>query len=152
MENLNPLLYNAAVQKFAQELVQQLKQQIRSLNIQHQTYSTSNKPMINIVGARTRQQQGTVNRISISMPRHAIFVHVGAGKGRGGAKGSTWVNNKGERKTTNPNSIGKMNTGNRTAKEWYNPIIDRELPKLQAIVGKQYGTMVINALKIKHQN
>jgi hypothetical protein len=147
---LNYFIYNDQIKNWTLEFVRELKAEISSLNIEHSPNSPSSRSMVSTIKGKTRQQADVVNRISIAMPRHAIYVHKGAGKGRGGSKGSTWINAKGEQKSTNPNSLGKMNTGNRNAKPWFDPIVDRKLPELEKIIGTNYGNMVINALKIKH--
>jgi hypothetical protein len=106
----------------------------------------------------TRVEQGVANRISLSFSRHGVFLEKGAGRGYGGSKGSVWYDAKGNRKTTNPQSFGKMGNGRRVKKPWFNPMIDDVLPLLQAQVAQlkmDYGkafpelNAMINAQHIK---
>lgn len=73
----------------------------------------------------TRKNYGVVDRIGAKFPRHGIFVEKGARKGYGGVIGSSWYDKQGTRKKTNPNSFGKMNTGNSLAKPWLAPTLDK---------------------------
>lgn len=84
----------------------------------------------------TREQEGIANRISLSFSRHGVFVEKGAGRGYGGSKGSTWYDSKGKRKTTNPQSFGKMGSGNRRKRPWFNPTVEMILPLLDEQVDK----------------
>lgn len=75
------------------------------------------------------EKDAMVQALKIRFGRWGVYKEKGAGRGAGGAKGSRWQSRGGE-KTTNPNSFGKMNTGNRKAKPWFNPVIKVEHPKL----------------------
>ena len=106
----------------------------------------------------TRVQQGVANRLSLSFSRHGVFQEKGAGRGHGGSKGSVWYDSQGRRKTTNPQSFGKMGSGKRIKKPWFNPVIDNVLPLLEAQVaqlklnyGKAFPNLnaMINAQHIK---
>lgn len=108
----------------------------------------------------TRVEQGVANRVSLSFSRHGVFMEKGAGRGYGGSKGSVWYDAKGQRRTTNPQSFGKMGSGARIRKPWFNPMVENVLPLLEAQVaqlkidyGKAFPNLnaMINAqhLKIK---
>ncbi len=68
---------------------------------------------------------GVVDRVAAKFPRHGIYVEFGAGRGRGGSVGSSWISASGGKKTTNPDSLGKMNQGGRVAKPWLFGTIDK---------------------------
>ncbi len=88
--------------------------------------------------ARTavKKRGGIPEKISIKFKRYLVFVEKGAGRGHGGEKGGSWINAKGERVRTNPNSLGKMNSGFRRADPWFNPVIKVEVPKLAEEIAK----------------
>jgi len=92
---------------------------------------------------------GEINRISFGFNRYLVFVHKGAGKGKGGSKGSSWINKSGNKVTTNPGSLGKMNTGQRKSKEFLNPVLERKLPILADIVAGFKADQVVKAIQIK---
>ena len=97
----------------------------------------------------TGKSFGEINRISFGLNRYLVFVHKGAGKGKGGAKGSSWINPTGKRVFTSASSLGKMNTGDRQKKEFLNPVLDKQIPKLADVVAGFKADQVVKAIKIK---
>ncbi len=90
-----------------------------------------------------------VSRVGFSFVREGIYVHKGAGHGQGGFKGgSTWINARGETKSTLKTSLMKMGTGNRPPKEWFNPVIAGELSSLADLVSEYSATLQIDATNI----
>ncbi|MBS7565067.1 hypothetical protein KHS38_11690 [Mucilaginibacter sp. Bleaf8] len=98
---------------------------------------------------KTKSKYGEVDQGGFIFDRHLVFVHKGAGKGHGGTKGSSWIGPNGERKRTNPNSFGKMNTGERQAEEWLNPVLEEEVPKLADIVAGFKADAAVKQIQIK---
>lgn len=72
--------------------------------------------------------------IGFSIARHGVYLQKGAGVAHGGVKGSKWVSKKMNWVKTDPESLGKMDTGNREAVDWFNDIIDSNLEELLGIV------------------
>lgn len=95
-----------------------------------------------------KMDHGEVTRVSFRMARYLVFVHGGYGKGVGGNKGSSWLSKTGQRKKTKVSSLG-ASKGNRRAKEWLNPILDRELPKLADELIKEKLNVAVNAIFLK---
>lgn len=95
-----------------------------------------------------KMDHGEVSRVSFKMARHLVFVHGGFGKGIGGQKGSSWLDKFGTRKKTNPKSLG-ANKGRRKAKEWLNPVLDRELPKLADSLLEEKIDTAVKAIYLK---
>lgn len=75
--------------------------------------------------ANAGRRYGVVDRVAAKFPRHGIFRMVGAGRGQAGSVGTTWRDKNGQTKRTNPNSFGKMDTGNRRAADWLSPTLDK---------------------------
>lgn len=100
MENNRELL----VQSWGRETLVKLKANISATGI---TYS--NPSSLKRVGVKFRRKRGEIDRISFNMPRHGIFVHLGVGRG------------------TPKSKIGQTK---RQAKEWFNPVIEKEIDKL----------------------
>lgn len=84
--------------------------------------------------------------VSFGFSRYGVFVEKGAGKGKGGKKGSAWYDKAGVRKRTSPTSLGKMNTGARRAQKWFNPILKNELPRLADAVAQLIDLQAQKAL------
>ena len=101
------------------------------------------------INIRYTKKNGIVNRISFKFARYMIYVEKGASKGHGGTKGSRWENRKGEVIQTNPASLNKMNTGNRPAKEWFNPVIKNYTEQLVAEVAHEFVKLSFKNLRIK---
>lgn len=97
----------------------------------------------NSIKIRYKQDYGQIETITFKFHRYLAFLHKGAGKGVAGSKGSTWTTKSGQKKSTNPKSMGKLGTGKRKAKEWLNPQLDRAVPKLadQLLEEKWDGAM-----------
>lgn len=96
----------------------------------------------------TGKRNGIVDKVSPRFTRYLIFREFGAGKGMAGSKGnSVWYTSKGERRRTNSASLGKMATGNRSARPWFNAIIKQEHPRLAQIVADTVSDGSISALK-----
>ncbi len=97
---------------------------------------------------RTGKSFGEIDRFSFSLARYLIWLQKGAGKGKGGKKGSTWFF-KDQRRKTNPNSFGKMNTGQRKKKDIINPVLERRVYDLAELVATFKADEVVKAIKIK---
>lgn len=103
----------------------------------------------------TSQYSGEVNKIGFSFPYYMVFVHKGAGRGYGG---NGFLNGKrklinaftkadGSKGTTNPSSVGKMGTGRRKPKPFFNPILEAKLPELGDIITDYKGTKAIDRIQ-----
>ena len=86
-----------------------------------------------------RQYMGEASRIQFSFPYYMVFVHKGAGRGYGGGKSGLFTNKKGGKSLTNKASMGKMGTGKRKAKPWFNPILEDRFPELADIISEYHG-------------
>ena|SRR5690348_10091159 len=72
--------------------------------------------------------RGIINRVSFKMPRHAIFVHKGVGRG------------------TTVESVGNTK---RRPKPWFNPVIDSRIDDLADIVADGQADLIVNNANIK---
>ncbi len=115
---------NSDIEQWNKRDKSDLLSEMDALNIKHSKYSPNKVPLRRAVKDRLRKSRGLINKISYSMPRSAVFLHKGVSRGHG---------------KNNP----------REAKEWYEPVVDRNLPDLAEIVANGNGNMIINALKIR---
>ena len=104
------------------------------------------KAGISNVTAKTFQKDGIVSKVRIKFDRYGVFVEKGAGRGYGGNKGSKWRGKNGI-KSTNKTSLGKMGTGSRTAKPWFNPVLEKQYPKLAKIIAETTANAVVKDIK-----
>lgn len=130
---------NQKVEDVTDKAVTQMKAAISS------TGFTSSKK----ASARFRKKDELINRIGFSFPKPLIYREKGAGKGRGGVKGSQWKNAQGQVIKTNPKSLNKMNTGNRRAKPLIDPIINNYTDELTAAVADEFVTLSFKNINIK---
>lgn len=143
--------YNDKMKAAAKALAADVKTKAGSFGITHRPNSPSASSSIAKITSSTRQKLGAVSSLGIKFPRHLVFVHKGAGKGRGGTKGSRWKDKFGQTQKTNPRSFGKMGTGGRTEK----PFIDAALngpngiDNIAAIAATELGAFVTGNLFIK---
>lgn len=98
---------------------------------------------------RIYKSKGETERVGFSFAREGIYIHKGAGRGQGGFRGgSKWTDKYGKLKKTNPDSFYLMGTGNRHPIRWFDPIIEKNLPKLADIVADYAADMQIDASRI----
>lgn len=144
----NIVAFNRDVEKWLKDTESKLKGRIVTRSV----YVAGN-----LNAKAETDEYGIINRIGFSFPREGIYLHHGAGRKYGGKKGAKWrflktVNgNKfptAEMRSTNPESIGKMNSGKRHAFPWFNPVLDNELPKLADIAAEYFTNMAVNAAGI----
>ena len=94
--------------------------------------------LVNSIKPSTRQSYGEIDTISFSFERHGIFLHKGVGRG--------WeMTGKVVRRTAK----GKMENGGRNVVEWFNPVIDKNVPDLADQIATVNADAVVNAAKLK---
>ena len=96
-----------------------------------------------------KKRDGMISKITLKIKKSGIYREKGAGKGMGGKKGSSWIDSKGQRKTTNPNSLGKAGTGNRQPAPWFNPVVEKYADDLANKLADEFVEIAFNNLKLK---
>jgi len=115
---------NDEIKDWTNHTQSELKSNINSLGIKHYSYSRNPLPLAQALKATIRKKHDVTDRISFKMPRSAIFLHKGVSRGHG---------------KNNP----------RAAKEWFNPIVDKNMDQLGNIVANNLGNYIVNNLNIK---
>ena len=115
---------NAGIAGWDRKNVDEIRAEMDALGIKHYDYSKNKTPLRQAFKSRLRQKFGLTDRISYTMPRSAVFVHKGVSRGHG---------------KNNP----------RKAKEFFNPVVDRNLDELANIVADGQGNLVINSINIR---
>lgn len=121
--------------------------------------------LFNSIRNKVKIRDGFPTAITFGMKRYGVYLEKGAGAGYGGTGKSTWYyegkskrfskwnKGKGNRRTANPMSLGKMNSGNRAAEPWFNPTIEENIGKLADKVAEALGDVhmdiAIKAIGIK---
>lgn len=121
---------NKIIEEYGEKKVQEAKADGKSMGITHRTNSPS--PDDSLAGMKvsfSRRANDLITAIRYSLRRTLFYAYHGAGNGQGGRKGSTWFTAAGERRKTNPDSLGKAGTGSREAKPFLDTI-DRDVPQL----------------------
>jgi hypothetical protein len=142
--------YNQKASAWKDEMVNLSKSTAKGMGINHRSGSPSPNDSVNKIRGKVGYADGIVNRISISFPRQLIWPQKGAGKGMAGSKGSRWIDSFGNAQKTNPQSFGKMNTGNRKEKPFINTALDSEagVDKIATIAAEEIGYTISNNLFI----
>lgn len=83
---------------------------------------------------RTGKMNGEISNVSFSFERHGVFVHKGVGRGPGGINGMV------VRKATISNP--------RKPNEWFNPVINDNLPELADKLVEREADAVFNATRL----
>lgn len=141
--------YNQKVSQWTKEVTDKIKATGEVMGIEHRENSPSPKASLPKLRGGTKKADGAIDTISFKFPRILIYTHQGAGKGRGGNKGSKWIDKYGATKETNPKSFGKMGTNGRRAKPFINTAIDRNIDQLGDIVAEELSSAIINKMFIK---
>ena len=129
-------IFNGDVKNWTQDSQRKMKNTILRmvLNIGHG---------YNDLKATNKKYMGETNKISFSFPYYMVFVHKGAGRGYGGNKTGLFSRADGSKGTTSPASMGKMGTGKRVPKPWFNPVVEAQFPLLSNIVATYRGEVII---------
>ncbi len=114
---------NSQITTWSDKTKDDLRNELDNLNVKHYDYSPNKIPLKDALKRTLRKQFGSIDRISYNMPRSAIFLHKGVSRGHGIA---------------NP----------RQAKEWYSPVVDKNIDNLADIVADGQGNMIIKEFRI----
>ncbi len=115
---------NADIEQWNINNTADLLSEMDALNIKHSKFSPNKIPLRRALKSAFGKKFELIDRISYKMPRSAVFLHKGVSRSHG---------------ENNP----------REAKEWFNPIVDKNIDSLGDIVADGQGTMIINAINIK---
>lgn len=129
--------YNQDVSRWGNDTKRKLKLQVL------QMVASKDGPGANNQQVRVQKYMGLASKINFSFPYYMAFVHKGAGRGYGGHKTGLFTKKDGSKGVTNQNAMGKMGTGQRTAKPWFNPVLESQFPALADLVANYHGEKVI---------
>lgn len=149
---------NRDVMAWGKGQISPLRKEMRSLGIRR--YSGE---MHRFLRDRYFRRDGRINGIGFRMPRHGVFVHKGVGRGypievanariMGGTASKTrsaldtkGYNERAIKRFMSP--TGRLLGKQRKPKPWFNPIIDRSLPKLADTVAKHNADIVAHNVYI----
>lgn len=141
IDQLEQQKYNSDLGRWGRNTRNRALQEVQKITKKYSGHSRSD------LKSSTRKFYGEVNRISFSFPVYMVFVHKGAGRGYGGSKTGLFSSAQGGKGVTNPKSMGKMGTGLRQPKPWFNPIIEQEYDKLAGIVAEYKGNRVLKEVQ-----
>ncbi len=116
--------YNDEVRGWTKNLMEDLKDELDALGVQHYKYSPNKTPLRKALRSKVYQRGGMIYKIGISMPRSAVFLHKGVSKYH-------------------------PKTSPRTPKPWFNPVVDRNMPNLLNIAARRGADFVVNHIYIK---
>jgi hypothetical protein len=100
-------------------------------------------PGYNNLSGATKKYYGEASRIAFTFPYYMVFVHKGAGRGYGGFKSGKYTTATGGKRNTNQSSMGKIGSGQRQPKPWFNPVIEAAFPQLSEIVASYHGQKIM---------
>ena len=136
--------FNKEANAWAKRVEGMLRSNIRSMVKNDTSLSSSIKKNVRY----DRKYGREVKSVGFFFDKEGIYIHKGAGRGQGGYVGSQWTDKYGIRRKTNPESMGKMGTGNRQQVDWFNPTIEIESENLANTVAEYSADLQVNALDI----
>ncbi|OLY92295.1 hypothetical protein SAMN05444008_11561 [Cnuella takakiae] len=120
--------YNQDVAAWTKDTKNAALAELDKHGVVHSPKSKSPVPLRKALKTALRKNGGVTNRISFKIPRHAVFLHKGVGRGT---------------------TASQAGSTNRKAKPFLNPPIEQNIGKLAELVADHQGTMIVNALMIK---
>lgn len=145
--------YNQAIQDWAVRTTANLKSTAKGMGITHRSNSPSSSESVSRIKSRLGyDRSGAVSRVTFgNINRSLIYASFGAGNGIGGSKGSRWIDAHGNRKSTDPDSLGKLGSGNRKAKPFIDSTLDRTdgIEALADIAAGHLGDAIIESVYTK---
>lgn len=130
-------VYNKDVRSWTQDTKRKIKREVLQLTAKYSGQGYAKQE------AKTRLYAGEASKITFSFPYYMVFVHKGAGRGYGGSISKQFTNAKGGKSATSALSFGRMGTGRRKAKPFFNPIIEQQFPALADLIANYKGDKVI---------
>lgn len=119
---------NSAIRNWGAKSVSDLKAEFTRLQIVHRERSTSPIASQEALNTKYRMMGGSIRRIGFAFPRHMVFVHKGVGR---------------------ETPIAKVGSTNRHAKEWFVPVMDKNIEDLANTIAEKDADMVINNFTIR---
>ncbi|RYG07794.1 MAG: hypothetical protein EOO07_26765 [Chitinophagaceae bacterium] len=132
-----------SVENYNREVGQWGNQTKRKLKLEVLRLVTSRGPGQKNQKVSVKRYLGEASKIDFAFPYYMVFVHKGAGRGYGGNKTGLFTRAKGGKGKTNLSSMGRMGTGKRQAKPWFNPVIEAQFPFLAEIIANYHGQRII---------
>jgi hypothetical protein len=121
---------NEIIEAWGKRKLKEAQSSGRGMGIRHSADSpNTGESLANMKVSFKRKLGDQISAITFKLRRTLFYVYHGAGRGYGGSKGSTWYTSDGERRKTNPASIGKADTGGRQAKPFLD-VIEEDVPNL----------------------
>lgn len=124
----------------------ELKRWILKVKKEAKSKVSDHKSIAASIKTKSYKKQGQIYKLALIYSKIGVFIHYGASKGHGGLKGSSWYNAKGEKKKTNPKSLGLMGKGERKAEPFITESIEKNLPELENIVQSYTDGLVVHVL------
>ncbi len=115
---------NRAIRKWAGKMVKLIVDDMHQKGVRHRSYSPSREAIFLLVKSALKTKFGAPERVSITFPKHLVFVKYGVGKYR--AKGS----------------------GKESPKDIVDNIIDENFNELADTVASNYADVAVNNLFI----
>jgi hypothetical protein len=143
--------YNQQITNWGTKTGQDLRNSIRMLT------SKGKGALLKSLRLKTAKWYGEIDKISYHFDRHGIFLHKGVGRGyrmiggvvvRVSTPGSVILNkgkfNESKVLKAGPMGIFANSKVNRKSKEWYNPVIIKNVDKLADMIAEINADRVVN--------
>jgi len=121
--------HNSAVSRTGYRIRVQLKQSISRLSMKGKA------DLMRSLRLRFKYEFGEISQLKYQFSRHGIFFHKGVGRGYIMQGGRVVKGSKKNPMFKPIERTGKSRTPRRP-KEWFNPVMDREVPKLADLIAK----------------
>lgn len=122
-------ILNQKVQQWSAETAALITSRISGLGI------IDTGKLLGSIKGRIRYESGVSERVSYPFPRYGIFIAKGVGKG--------WPI---ESVKGNGAIIAAAGRKARAAKDWFNPVLDQQVPKLADLVAEHGADVVVKGI------
>ena len=129
--------FNTEVTAWSKDTNRKVKLEVQRLTLKYSGQGYAQQK------SAVKKYGGEASKITFAFPYYMVFVHKGAGKGYGGSISRKFTNKAGGKSNTKASSMGKMGTGKRVAKPFFNPVVENAFPILADVIGEYHGNKVI---------
>lgn len=126
--------FNDKVSVWGSSVAQQLKMSIRTLT------SKGKGELVKSLRLKTKKYYGEIDRVTYRFWRHGVFLHKGVGRGYKMEGGAVMRAGLVERKS-------QLSQGRKPV-EWFNPVLDKRVPKLADMVAEMRADQAVRATKM----
>ncbi len=122
--------FNADVQAWNKQNTARLKNELNRLGIR------DTGRLLRSIKGKTKKENGLIFRVTKEILRHGVFIEKGVGRGY-------------PIESVKGNARAIQGASGRTARPWFNPVLDKDFPRLADKVGEHMADAALKSIPIR---